>query len=82
MARKIAALILAALSALFWYAYIVQYAIWRDCFNDLGRCHDPVEGVVYLEQSGAIWVSLALVTTGAALWLIWWPVRARRPSAR
>jgi hypothetical protein len=49
----------------------VQYFHWRDCFNALGRCFDDAAGVVYLEQSGAIWASLAGMTLAAALYGAW-----------
>jgi hypothetical protein len=59
------------MAALFAIAFHQQYWQWRDCFNELGRCYDPVEGVVYLEQSGMVWAGLALISAcfGVASWL-------------
>ncbi|MGB7261887.1 MAG: hypothetical protein WBC68_07435 [Albidovulum sp.] len=51
-----------AASLLFSAAFYEQYFKWRHCFNELGRCYDSGSGVVYLEQSGAIWASLALIS--------------------
>lgn len=61
-----------ALAALLGFAFDQQYWRWRDCFNELGRCYDPVEGVVYLEQSGVVWGSAAAIalSVALALWLI------------
>jgi hypothetical protein len=36
-----------------------RYWRWRDCFNELGRCFDPVAQDVYLEQSGEVYGGLA-----------------------
>jgi hypothetical protein len=69
------ALIAAALviAILFAFAFHLRYWRWRHCFNELGRCYDPIEGVVYLEQSGAIWGGLAFISASVALalWLTW-----------
>ena len=37
-----------------------RYWRWRDCFNELGRCYDPEEGVM-LEQAGLVWGGLAAI---------------------
>lgn len=68
-------LISAASAGLFALAFHQRYWRWRDCFNELGRCYDPKEGVVYLEQAGAVWGLLAAGSVTAAL--IFWR-RARR----
>lgn len=31
-----------------------RYWIWRDCFNELGRCYDEEQGVL-LKQAGPVW---------------------------
>lgn len=66
MFRSVITLCLCALSVLFGYLYYVQYYQWRDCFNDMGRCFDPNSGVVYMEHSGVTWLTLALLSMGAA----------------
>ena len=71
MIRWITGLILLGISGGFFWLYHAQYFRWRGCFNDLGRCFDPVSGMVYLEQAGMIWLSLGVVTGFAALWLLW-----------
>ncbi|WP_294624030.1 hypothetical protein [uncultured Roseovarius sp.] len=71
MIRATICLVLLALSGVFGWLYYVQYFRWRDCFNALGRCFDDAAGVVYLEQSGAIWASLAGMTLVAALYQAW-----------
>ncbi len=40
--------------------FYVRYWIWRDCFNELGRCFDEDEGVL-LEQVGVVWGGLLLI---------------------
>ncbi len=67
-----------AMATLFAFAFHLQYWRWRDCFNELGRCYDPVEGVVYLEQSGAIWGGLACISASVALALWLTGRKARR----
>jgi hypothetical protein len=42
----------------FAYAWYDRYWLWRDCFNELGRCYDPESQQVYLEQAGLVWVML------------------------
>lgn len=69
MTRKILSLLLLALSLVFAYAYYTQYFIRRACFNELGRCFDAETGVVYLEQSGAIWLWLAVLASALSLYL-------------
>ena len=59
------------LAGCFGWTYYHQYFVWRGCFNELGRCVDPETGVVYLEQSGAIWLSLTLLFCAVALYQIW-----------
>lgn len=71
MIRAITTFVLLGLSGVFGWLYHAQYFRWRDCFNALGRCFDAETGVVYLEQSGVIWASLAGVTLVAALYQAW-----------
>lgn len=56
-------------AALFAAAFYYRYWLWRDCFNELGRCYDPVGQDVYLEQSGMVWGGLAVLAflTGLVL---------------
>lgn len=53
---------LIGLGVLFALAFDSRYWRWRDCFNELGRCYDPVSQDVYLEQAGLVWGSLAVVS--------------------
>jgi hypothetical protein len=50
-----------------------MYWRWRGCFNEEGRCFDPVEGVVYHAQSGEVW---GILLAASALVLLegigWW----------
>ncbi|EIM29093.1 hypothetical protein [Microvirga lotononidis] len=41
------------------FAFYDRYWLWRDCFNELGRCYDSNAGVM-VEQSGLIWGILTL----------------------
>jgi hypothetical protein len=50
---------LIAAGSLLLMVFYDRYWRWRDCFNDLGRCYDPVSQQVYLEQAGLVWGSLA-----------------------
>jgi hypothetical protein len=64
--------VLAAGSAL---AFHNRYWIWRDCFNEEGRCYDSKAGVV-AEQAGWIWGGLFLIFAALALRAL---VKLRRP---
>ena len=68
MTRKITAAILLWLSIIFGYFYYVGYWERRDCFNEMGRCFDADSGVVYLEQSGAIWLFATVLAFGSCLY--------------
>lgn len=59
-------------AAFFAFAFHDRYWRWRDCFNELGRCYDPVTQGVYLQQSGIVWGSLAAISflAGALLLLL------------
>lgn len=78
MIRMIASLAFLGLASAFGYLYYVEYFRWRDCFNELGRCFDDGAGVVYLEQSGAVWLLLALLALMAGLYSAWRPSRTKR----
>lgn len=71
MIRKISSLVFLGLAFVFGYFYYVQYFKWRNCFNELGRCFDDNSGVVYLEQSGAIWFLLTVLALGVGLYNAW-----------
>jgi hypothetical protein len=69
IARVLAGLVgvaLLGLGAFFAFAFYVRYWQWRDCFNELGRCYDPVSQDVYLEQSGAVWGGMAGISLALA----------------
>ena len=57
-------------SALFAWAVYDRYWLWRDCFNELGRCYDPASQEVYLEQAGIVWGTLAALAFGLAIVLL------------
>lgn len=56
--------------AFFAVAFRDRYWIWRDCFNELGRCYDPVSQDVYLEQAGVVWGGLAAICVAAGLFML------------
>lgn len=69
--RALLALITAALAALSALAFYDRYWLWRDCFNELGRCWDSATEQVYLEQAGLVWGGLSglfLLLTIALIW--------------
>ena len=61
---------LAGCGLLFAAAFYERYWRWRDCFNELGRCYDPVSQDVYLEQAGIIWGGLTIIFLLAGLGLL------------
>jgi hypothetical protein len=63
-------------AALFGYAWYDRYWLWRDCFNELGRCYDPESQQVFLEQAGPVWGMFAGACLLAALFF------ARRAARR
>jgi hypothetical protein len=63
-------LLLTGMGALFALAWYDRYWRWRDCFNELGRCYDPVSQDVYLEQAGLVWGSFAAISLLAGLGLL------------
>ncbi len=71
MIRKISSLVSLGLAFAFGYLYYVEYFKWRNCFNELGRCFDDDAGVVYLEQSGVVWLLLAVLALGVGLYNAW-----------
>lgn len=71
MVRKIAVAVLLGLSALFFFLFYDHYFKWRGCFDAQGRCFDHQSGVVYMEQSGFVWLSLALLTLGVLIHQVW-----------
>lgn len=79
--RVIAGTVLFAFAALFAFAWIVRYWIWRDCFNELGRCWDPVGQEVLVEQAGLVWGGLTIACLVPAL-LILLPIARSRHRQR
>ncbi|GAA6189982.1 hypothetical protein [Litorivita sp. NS0012-18] len=73
MARALlkTAVLLFALSAAGCFAafYHLSYK-WRACFNEAGRCFDPLSGAVYTAQSGGVWLGLGALCSMAALYLL------------
>jgi hypothetical protein len=62
-------------AALFGWAFYEFYWRWRDCFNELGRCYDPV-GQAVMTDSAFVWGLMAVVALGLALVL--WMLGRRR----
>ena len=71
MIGKVILAIVSVLSLLFYFLYFTQYYQWRDCFNAQGRCYDSETNIVYLEQSGPIWLLLAVLSSGISLLILW-----------
>ena len=71
MMRRIACLVLFGASVVFGWVYYAGYVARRECFNELGRCFDGETGVVYLEQSGVVWLMATVAAFGAGLLLAW-----------
>ncbi len=69
--RTLFGLTFLSLAALFAFAFWDRYWLWRDCFNELGRCYDSHSREVYLEQAGIAWGGLAaLCLAGGAACLM------------
>ncbi len=58
------------LGVLFALAFHDRYWLWRDCFNELGRCYDSASQEVYLEQAGIVWGTLAAIAFTLGLLLM------------
>jgi hypothetical protein len=54
------------LCLLFSYAWYTQYYQWIDCFNELGRCFNPNDSVVYTDSS-FVWVIPAAIFLGLSI---------------
>lgn len=67
LVRKLVFALSVSLSAILFFAYYDFHFTWRNCFNEFGRCFDSETGVVYLEQSGILWLSLAVLATCVTL---------------
>ncbi len=74
--RRLLGIVLVGSGTLAALAFHDRYWRWRDCFNELGRCFDPVSQDVYLEQAGLVWGGLAALFLSTGVILL---VRARRP---
>ncbi len=59
-----------AFGAVFALAFYDRYWLWRDCFNELGRCYDSASQEVYLEQAGIVWGTLAALAFSLGLLLL------------
>jgi hypothetical protein len=67
-AFAISSILLAAGAVLFAFAWYDRYWLWRDCFNELGRCYDPVSEQVYLEQAGLVWGMFTAICLSLSGW--------------
>jgi hypothetical protein len=65
-----------ALTGLFALAFYDRYWRWRGCFNELGRCYDPEEGVM-LEQAGELYGILTLIFGLLLIRSLWSLLRRR-----
>jgi len=63
-------LVLAGLGLVSAAMFYDSYWRWRDCFNEMGRCFDPVTQNVYLEQAGLVWGSFTALFLGTAVALV------------
>lgn len=63
-----------------WLAYYALYYKWRHCFNEAGRCFDSETGVVYIEQTNAALLPMALLATCLSGVLLWRVLSAKRRS--
>lgn len=59
--QTLAGVLLVSLGGLLALTFYDRYWKWRDCFNELGRCFDPITQDVYLQQSGGVYGGLAAV---------------------
>lgn len=78
MSRAIYSVVFLGLAAGFGAIYFVGYRNVGSCFNELGRCFDAETGVVYEEQSGIIWLLLAVLALGAGLYTARLFIKTRR----
>jgi hypothetical protein len=75
--RRVIGVLLLGTAVLCILAFHDRYWRWRDCFNELGRCYDPVSQDVYLEQAGLVWGSLAALSLVAGIVLLFPRSRGR-----
>jgi len=71
------AIAMGAGALLFALAWHDRYWLWRDCFNELGRCYDSESGEVFLEQAGLVWGSFAVLCLIFCPFLVWRAFRCR-----
>ena len=81
LVRAVFGAVFLALGALLAFAFYDRYWRWRDCFNELGRCFDPVTQDVYLEQSGEVYGGLAALCLVLGLSLLLRSRTRHRPAA-
>jgi hypothetical protein len=75
LVRLYVATISGGIGLFFLYVFHERYWLWRHCFNDQGRCWDPVSEQVFLEQAGVLWGGLAGIFLACALVAVLWPRR-------
>jgi hypothetical protein len=74
--RVAVSLLWLSFTALFAFAFYERFWIWRNCFNELGRCYDSEAGVM-VEQAGAIWGIPTLIFALLFLRSLWHLLRQR-----
>ena len=67
---RAAAVLLLVVAGFFGWVFHERYWRWRGCFNELGRCSDPVGEEVFVEGAGMIWGAFALLPLLAAILLL------------
>jgi hypothetical protein len=73
--QTLSGVLLVGLGSLLALAFYDRYWKWRDCFNELGRCFDPITQDVYLQQSGGVYGGLAALFLILGLALLLWAQR-------
>ena len=73
------AVFLLCCALLFGWLFYERYWRWRDCFNELGRCFDPVSETVAMDSNSMYGLPAALALILALLAAVSW--LRNRPSS-
>ena len=71
LVRKLALALSLVFTAVLYLAFYSFHYKWRKCFDEFGRCFDSETGVVFLEQSGIVWLAFALFASWVTLYQVW-----------